>query len=415
MTGGDAWHQLWPCPGWRTVPDTREHGVVHMTAVNRALIAGAGIAGLSAGITLARAGIEVSLVELDPDVTVEGTGLTISPVGMRAIRDLGLAEAVLARGAGYSDLVMGDASGRELERIPYPALAGPGLPVAGGILRSELHRLLVDAAEAEGVAIRFGVGVVGVEQVPDGVLVRLSDGQAVQAELLVGADGLHSKVRELAFPDAPRPRYTGQRVWRVLIERSPKYRGRDHGMWYGPTTKAGITPLSDRTAYMFVLENSSDPDRPPREAWPGHLRAQLEGFEGMIGWVRDTQLGDPSRIDCRPLQAVLLPLPWHRGRVILVGDALHATTPHMASGAAMAIEDAIVLADLLAQEADLEVALHRFGELRFERCRIVNEGSLQLGEWEQHPDAPDADPVGLITASMAVLTQPYRPTPTASL
>lgn len=377
-------------------------------AVREAVIAGAGIAGLSAGITLARVGVRATVVEPDPDVVDEGTGLTISAVGMRAIRDLGLADEVTAQGAGYSDMIIGDAAGRELDRIVYPPMAGSELPAAGGIMRSDFHRLLMRAAEQQGVSVRLGVGVSALEQRPDGVRVNLSEGGAMHTELLVGADGLHSRVRALAFPGAPQPRYTGQRVWRVLIERSPEFRGRDHGMWYGPICKAGITPLSEADAYMFIVENSPEPVRPPPGEWLGRLRDQLAHFDGVIGWVRDTQLNDLSRVDCRPLYAILVPLPWHRGRVVLVGDALHATTPHMASGAAMGMEDAIVLADLMAQERDAAVALERFGGLRFDRCRIVVEGSLQLGEWEKHPDAPGADPAGLMGSSMAALARPYR-------
>ena len=377
-----------------------------MPAVSDVVICGAGIAGLSTGITLARAGIRSSIVEIDPGVAVEGTGLTISAVGMRAIRDLGLAEAVNAHGAGYSEMVIGDAAGVELERVPYPAIAGQELPAAGGILRADFHRLLAHVAEAEGVTIRYGAGVAGFELAPDGVVVRLSDGGALRTELLVGADGLRSQVRAMAFPGAPEPRYPGQRVWRVRIRRPAP--GQDHGMWYGPICKAGITPISAVEAYLFVVENSPDAGRPPREEWVQRLRHQLADFEGVVGWVRDTQLGELSRIDCRPLYAVLVPLPWHRGRVLLVGDALHATTPHLASGAAIAIEDAVVLADVLVEEAELETALRRFGQLRFERCRIVVESSLQLGEWEKRPGAGDADPAGLIASSMAQLARPYR-------
>jgi naringenin degradation protein FdeE len=385
-----------------------------MTAVNDAVIAGAGIAGLSAGITLARAGVRVSVFDAAPRSALEGSGLTISAIGMRAIRDLGLGDEVVARGAASSETIIADAGGRELDRIGAPSLAGPGLPAMGGIMRLAFHDLLIGTAEAEGVGVRFGTGITRFEQSDAGVRVDLSDGASAQTELLVGADGIHSRVRELAFPEAPRPKHTGQRVWRVLIRRSPEFRGRDHGMWYGPTAKAGITPLTETEAYMFLVENCEDPTRPLREQWPGLVREQLGAFGDVIGWVRDTQLDDVDRIDCRPLFAVLVRLPWHRGRIVLVGDAIHATTPHMASGGAMAIEDAIVLGDLLAQESDLETALRRFGEMRFERCRLVNENSLQLGEWEKHPDDPAADPGRLIGESLGALAQPYRAVPASS-
>jgi 2-polyprenyl-6-methoxyphenol hydroxylase-like FAD-dependent oxidoreductase len=182
-------------------------------------------------------------------------------------------------------------------------------------------------------------------------------------------------------------------------------------MWYGPVVKAGITPLSQSDAYMFIVENCADVVRPAREEWPRIVKQLLADFSDVIGWGRDTQVNDPARIDCRPLHAILMPLPWHRGRVVLIGDAIHATTPHMASGGAMAIEDAIVLSDLLAQSNDLDQALTTFGQTRWERCRLVNENSLQLGEWEKTPGDPHADPGRLIGESMAVLAQPYRTTP----
>jgi 2-polyprenyl-6-methoxyphenol hydroxylase-like FAD-dependent oxidoreductase len=116
---------------------------------------------------------------------------------------------------------------------------------------------------------------------------------------------------------------------------------------------------------------------------------------------------DPERIDRRPLQAILLPPPWYRGRVLLIGDAAHSTTPHLAMGAGIAIEDAAVLGEELGSCDSLEEALEAFMERRFDRCRLVVENSLQLGEWEKNPQDPDADPAGLIDASFAVLAAPF--------
>ena len=379
-----------------------------MTAVSEVVIAGAGIAGLSAGIALARNGIRVSIYDAAPKSALEGSGLTISAIGMRVIRDLGLGQQVAALAAGASETIIADAAGHQFDKIATPPLAGADLPAMGGIMRATFHDLLLETANAQGVDVHFGNGLTGLDQSDGTVRVQFSDGQRVETPLLVGADGIYSRVRELAFPDAPRPVATGQRVWRVLIHINPDFVGRHHGMWYGPRVKAGITPLSETDAYMFVVENCDDPVRPPRDQWPSLVKEQLTDFSDVIGWVRDTQIGDPARIDCRPLYAILMPLPWYRGRVVLIGDAIHATTPHMASGAAMAMEDAIVLADLLAFDSDVELALRKFGEMRWERCRLVNENSLQLGEWEKHPAEPGADPGRLIGESLGFLAQPYR-------
>jgi FAD binding domain-containing protein len=153
------------------------------------------------------------------------------------------------------------------------------------------------------------------------------------------------------FPDAPRPEFNGQKVWRAMIPRPPDLAD-DIGMYYGPRNKAGCNPVSDTEAYVFLVENAQRTPRPPREEWPELIREQLSEFGGVIGWARE-RMTDPERIDCRPLQVFLMPSPWYRGRVILIGDAAHATTPHLAMGAGIAIEDGIVLAEELAGEGPL--------------------------------------------------------------
>jgi 2-polyprenyl-6-methoxyphenol hydroxylase-like FAD-dependent oxidoreductase len=116
---------------------------------------------------------------------------------------------------------------------------------------------------------------------------------------------------------------------------------------------------------------------------------------------------DPDRIDRRPLHAILVAPPWHRGRVLLIGDAAHSTTPHLAMGAGIAIEDAVVLAELLESHDGLDDALEAFMARRYERCRLVVENSLQLGEWEKHPDDPEADPAALSNASWGALAAAF--------
>jgi 2-polyprenyl-6-methoxyphenol hydroxylase-like FAD-dependent oxidoreductase len=115
---------------------------------------------------------------------------------------------------------------------------------------------------------------------------------------------------------------------------------------------------------------------------------------------------DPAKVDYRPMNSFLLPSPWHRGRVTVIGDAAHTTTPHLASGASIGIEDAVVLARLLQADAPLASVLEDFTQRRYERCRMIVDNSEQLGEWEKNPTAPNADTVGLVARSYKALAQP---------
>ena len=146
--------------------------------------------------------------------------------------------------------------------------------------------------------------------------------------------------------------------------------------------------------YLFLVQNVADVRRPPRARLAALLRAQLSDYQGLVGELRE-QLMDSERVDYRPLYALLLSPPWHRGRVVLIGDAVHATTPHLAAGAGLAIEDGIVLAELLAATRSVPDALAALAARRYERCRAIVEELVAARSWEKQPADPEADPVGL--------------------
>ena len=134
------------------------------------------------------------------------------------------------------------------------------------------------------------------------------------------------------------------------------------------------------------------------------FRERLAGCTGMLARLRD-QVTDPSLVVYRPLESLLMPRPWYTGRIVLIGDAAHATTPHLASGASIAIEDSVVLARLLAAGSGLAEVLDDFTARRFERCRMIVDNSERLGEWEKHPGSPDDDTVGVVARSYRALAQ----------
>jgi 2-polyprenyl-6-methoxyphenol hydroxylase-like FAD-dependent oxidoreductase len=167
----------------------------------------------------------------------------------------------------------------------------------------------------------------------------------------------------------------------------------------------GFNPVSAALMYVFMVQNTPEKVRLPRERRAELAREHLAGYGGLVAEAR-AQMTDPDQVLVRPAEAILVPPPWYRGRVLLIGDAAHATTPHMASGACIAIEDAVVLAELLRSEQPVAALLERFMARRAERCRVVVDNSLLLGEWQKHPDTPGADPERIARASAALLAQP---------
>jgi 2-polyprenyl-6-methoxyphenol hydroxylase-like FAD-dependent oxidoreductase len=264
------------------------------------------------------------------------------------------------------------------------------LPTGGGIMRPVLHEILSRRTRASGADVRLGVTLRSYAETGEKIHATLSDGVSADYTLVVAADGAFSKTRNLIFPAAPQPQYTGQYCWRLTAQRPPEITG-VHFYMAGSVT-AGVTPTSATQMYMFLLQAERDKVRIEEASQWQRLQQLMAPFSGLLGGLRDG-LSASSSIICRPLEAILLPRPWHRGRIALIGDAVHATTPHLASGAGIAIEDALVLSEELAREADVERALRRFEERRWERCRLVVENSVRIGHMEQ----THADPVALKT------------------
>ena len=186
-------------------------------------------------------------------------------------------------------------------------------------------------------------------------------------------------MRKALFPHAPEPLFNGQGCWRAVF---PRDRSIETGtVFVGLEHRAGLNPVSDEEMYLFLLQSVPDNRRMEEAQWPQLLAAELAEFGGILGRLRES-LGPDLRIDYRPLENLLLARPWHQGRVLLIGDAAHATTPHLAYGAGLAVEDGLVLGELAQPGVALHEVFKRFTERRFERCRIVVEGSTRLGELE---------------------------------
>jgi 2-polyprenyl-6-methoxyphenol hydroxylase-like FAD-dependent oxidoreductase len=369
----------------------------------RILVVGAGLSGMVLATALKRAGTAVDIVEVHPRWQVLGVGISVQGPALRALRSLGLLERCVAAGFGYSQVVNCDQHGAVQGIVDLPRLNGTEHPSCVGMMRPALHEVIAAAMHEAGVEVRFGRTVNGLMEEGGRVEVEFSDGAQGRYDLVVGADGAGSKLRELLFGAAHRPQYTGQAVWRAMVPKPPEVNARH--AYYGPRHKAGFNPVSREEMYIYLVQNVQGNPRLEPERWPAVMRELLADFGGTIAAVREC-ITDPARIVYRPIGALILPSPWYRDRILLIGDAAHTAPPHLASGATIAIEDAIVLAELLASGLPVPDALARFMARRFERCRMVVENSVRLGEWEKAPDLPGADPTALISASMKTLAAP---------
>jgi 2-polyprenyl-6-methoxyphenol hydroxylase-like FAD-dependent oxidoreductase len=316
---------------------------------------------------------------------------------------LGIADDCVAAGFPYQGVRFCDANGNVLSESPGVKLAGPDYPAYLGLTRPALHNVLFAACQKAGVRVRLGVTVAELSQTNHQVAVKFTDGTRREYDLVVGADGVHSQIRTMLFGGHLTPQFTGEGVWRYNVPRPPDV---DYGSIYatqeGP--KAGLIPLTRDTAYIFRIGPEPGHPRFPKDELATIMRERLKPFGGAIGELAGG-ITDPELVVYRPLDSVFVPAPWYCGRVALIGDAAHAITPHLGQGAAQAVEDAVVLADELGKDGPLRGALDSFVQRRFERCKLILEASLQIGEWEMHPH-PQADVANLMAKVGQTIVQP---------
>jgi FAD-dependent urate hydroxylase len=341
-----------------------------MAKLDRILIVGGGIAGLTVAAALRKRGFDPELVERNTSWLALGAGIAMQPNAMRVLRTLGVAAAVENAGASIRRFVFCDQKGETLCAIDLEELWGDvGRVVC--LERVELQDALLDAAD--GSRCRLGTWITSLKQADGGVSVEFNDGKGGDFDLVIGADGIASSVRQLALcSDAPN--YGGQMVWRSL---APIHVD-EIQFWLGDGCFFGLFPVSEERTYGFGYVAEPQRRHDPEHGRLKRLRDRFAGF-GELVRAYLASLACDEQIHCSAIEWLELDR-WHESHVVLIGDAAHASSPLMGQGGCLAIEDALVLAELLSSSENIENALDAYARRRRPRVDWVQSQSRVLGQ-----------------------------------
>ncbi|WP_369031959.1 FAD-dependent oxidoreductase [Streptomyces adonidis] len=371
------------------------------------LIIGGGTSGNTLTVLLRRAGIEVDLVEASPDwKAAAGSGITLQGNALRVLREVGVLGGIEKDGYAADGVAILTPDGTVIYAHDELRTGGEDLPAHIGMQRPGLQQLLIDRVRTSGAGVRLGTTATAFAQDGEGVDVTFSDGTSRRYNLVVGADGLHSATRDM-IGITERPEPTGMGIWRAPARR-PAGVTRTEMMYGGRCFIAGYCPTSEDTVYAYLVERARDRAALDPDAYADEMRALSEGYGGAWEEIR-TAFTDPKAVNYAYFDQLLVEGPWHRGRVVLVGDAVHCCPPTLAQGAAMSLEDVLVLAELLTGRDDWDdQLLTDYHARRLPRVRMVVEASVQVGRWllERAPDQERGkDVAALMGRTMSALKE----------
>lgn len=377
-----------------------------MPAVKKVLVVGAGVAGSALGILLGDAGVDVELIDQRDEVSTLGSGITLQGNALRVLRQLGVWDTLNSK--GYSFTTVGirapNPEGTLVGEFTDALTGGDDLPATLGIPRPVLAETLIDRATDAGCTVRWSTKFQSMQEKADGVAVTFADGTQRSYDLVVGADGVHSPVRAaMGIDTGPVP--TGMAIWRVFTPR-PASIERTDLVYGGQSYIAGYCPTAENSLYAYIVEDAdvANFDLSPTEKVARMHELSL-AYHGPWDEIRP-YITDGRDVNYTLFESHLVDGPWNRGRAVIIGDAAHSCPPTLAQGAALALEDAAVLAELLLAHTAVDDELwQEFSHRRLERARAVVDASVMLGRWQMDHDR-DADVQGLMARISDIVRVP---------
>lgn len=343
--------------------------------LHRILIVGGGIGGLTLAALLKNENLEIEIAERAPAWAPVGAGITLGLNAMGVLDRIGLRRDAESRGRVMSVAKITDEKGNVLAEADFSQLA-PKFGQSIAIHRAQLHECLASAVG--NARVRFGAEMTAIEQHPGSVIASFGDGTTGSYDLVVGADGIRSVARRAVSRDDAID-YSGYTCWRFMVEGEF---GADFTaeMW-GRGKRFGVVPLPGKLVYCFATLNAPAGDPEMKRISVARFRKTYSEFGWAVPKILEA-IQNESQLIHNDLEEVKLDR-WVRDRVVLLGDAAHAMTPNMGQGAAMAMEDAVVLAREIAEVArgakPLEEALDAYQQRRWKRVQRVQEQSFRIG------------------------------------
>ncbi|MFS0735067.1 FAD-dependent monooxygenase [Microbacterium sp. 1P10UB] len=347
-----------------------------MTEPLKVLIVGAGIGGLTTASALARIGAQVEVIDDKPEISVAGVGFGLRINGLRAVREIGMLDDVLEMGHPAPGIDNYDSEGNLLSTMSY-GTQDEGLPGCVTMSRVAFLEMATRHALDNGCTFRMSTTVTDITQDDDTAAVTFSSGDQAEYDLVVGFDGLNSQIRRDYFGEKYAPRPVGGVAWRAGLPNRRKIM--QPIICQGHGGKIMLTPLSEDLMYMVltVAEEGRPRYDADKMAEIMHDRAVAltGGAEFLADALEDVRHAD--NVAYTPYSTVWVPYPWFRGRVMIMGDAAHTMTPYLGSGAAMSIEDGVVLAQELDKDQSLLDAQLNVMKRRLPRVRAVLDRSIE--------------------------------------